>query len=441
MIYDYARIVYAVIAPVIFPEGFAIGSSGHKSNALEIERDGKGSPVIRGSSVAGLLRAKAEVSGLFDDVCDFYFGAALNRGEERCQSNLVFYDTAIQNGTEENMHNLINRHTGSVSLENKGLFSIERVAPGSRGNLFFCLYSDSTMENKAQELLAFLTKCLNGGVLLGGNSNRGMGRCLLETDQVFIRKFDLADVQDAAAYLDLIYSEKRTVRQCDSVKCDPDQSSFKIELTLTIPPGQDLLCSEGNDAYPVSVRKADKKEYWKIPGSSLRGIFKGWFSRLAAKDGCVLTDNVNTYLIRRDQKEHEKEILEDDCVLDLFGSLEQKGRLHIADAYSSASAVSSKDVQNRTHVVIDRFTGGTNDGKLFENRVLLSSGNHTFTTVITIVNATEKDVLYLQKTLQALHMGLLRVGSSKASGRLRISAIKILANPENLPFETQMKDF
>lgn len=440
MIYDYSRIVYAVIANIFFPEGFAIGSSGRKSNALEIERDGKGSPVIRGSSVAGLLRSKAEACGLFDDVCDFYFGAPLNRGEERRQSNLVFYDTVIQSGTEENMHNLINRHTGSVSLENKGLFSIERVAPGSKGELFFCLFSDSTMGRKDQELLGFLTKSLNGGILLGGNSNRGMGRCLLEEDQVYIRKFDLANAQDAAAYLDLIYAEKRELRQCDCVKCDQDQSSFKIEVSLMIPPGQDLLCSEGSDAYPVSVRKADGNEYWKIPGSSLRGIFKGWFSRLAAKDGCALSDNIDTYLVRQDQKIHESEILEDDCILDLFGSLEQKGRLHITDAYSSHT-VSSWDVQKRSHVVIDRFTGGTNDGKLFENKVLLSSGKHTFKTMITIANATEKDTLYLQKTLQALHVGLLRIGSSKASGRLSVTSIKILSNPGNLHFGTTMKDF
>ena len=39
------EIAYAVELPVVFPEGFSIGSSSKNGNMTSIERNGKGMPV------------------------------------------------------------------------------------------------------------------------------------------------------------------------------------------------------------------------------------------------------------------------------------------------------------------------------------------------------------------------------------------------------------
>ena len=438
MMIDNAGTVYAVIAPLIFPEGFSIGSGNGKSNALEIERNGHDKPVIRGTSVAGLLRAETESDPQFKEDVETYFGAPLLSGDERRESRLIFSDTELNAGSSESMHNLMSRHTGSISQENKGLFSVEKVSPGTCGDLFFRLRSEPSMEEKDEQLIGFLAECLNDGIRIGGNSNRGGGRCLLRENRIFVRKFDLGKAEDAADYLDLMYAEKREIRTFREIEPVSMHDRFAVEVTLRIPSGQDLLCSEGSEMFPAVIKKADDKEYWKIPGSTLRGIFKGWIARLAAREGEKLSDSAQRYLERGNRKEVKAPNLPEDPIQDLFGSLEKKGRIHFSDAYSSRPADKEMDARKRSHVVIDRFTGGTNDGKLFQNSVLIAS-DIRFLTEISILEANEKEVRWLQQTLQALNLGLIRVGSSKSSGRMEITDITVSANPAHYEFNTEMK--
>ena len=106
------KTVYAVIAPVVFPEGFSVCSGG-KSNALEIERNGEGVPVLRGTSIAGVLRSAVDA-----EFRELYFGKALENGSDRQESALVFHDLAFADLSSVSMHNQICRHTGAVSEEN-----------------------------------------------------------------------------------------------------------------------------------------------------------------------------------------------------------------------------------------------------------------------------------------------------------------------------------
>ncbi|MBO7329091.1 MAG: hypothetical protein J6W00_10025, partial [Lentisphaeria bacterium] len=164
-----------------------------------------------------------------------------------------------------------------------------------------------------------------------------------------------------------------------------------------------------------------------------------WFSRLAARDGKKLVDSVERYrnegAVKTDQLYANGE---DDVISSLFGSHEKRGRIHIADAYSTQPVDDpAADTQYRPHVAIDRFSGGTNDGKLFSNYVL--AGNVKFTTVITIAAPNADEIGYLQKTLQALHCGVLRLGSSKAAGRLEILSYEVTATSDGAEFALNLK--
>lgn len=440
MIDDEIKVVYAMYIPLVFPEGFAIGGQKGSSNFSEIERNGENQPVIRGTTLAGLLRSAAEDEPAFDEVLEDYFGYPLDSGLGRGESRLIFSDSAVINySTNISTHNLINRHTSSTLTLGKGLFSLERVSAGAQADVFIRLNSDGRNEEKDRELLNFLAGQLNGGIFIGGSSNRGVGRCLVRGNQIGLARFDMRDADSVANYLDMLYFDQKTSDFFKPISIPESSQKFQIKVTLQIPKGQDLLCGAGSAEFPVSVFSADGKEYWKIPGSSLRGVFRNWMSRLAARDGERLSDNVEQYIT-----DGERDVLtlhkNNDAILDLFGSLNQRGRIHFCDAISSRP-VERKDEQKRFHVVIDRFTGGTNDGKLFSNTVLVSSDNLKFETEISIDKPEQKEVIWLQKALQALHLGLIRLGSSKASGRLEVSSINILANPKNLIFETIKKDF
>ena len=439
MIDDQIKMIYAVQIPLVFPEGFSIGGANGSSNAAEIDRNGAGIPVIRGTSLAGILRSAAENEAAFEDVVFDYFGYPLERDWERGESRLIFSDCAVQCGTDTSTHNLINRHTGSTSTLNKGLFSMERVVPGAKCTVGIRLNSNGKDPQKDCELLKFIAEYLNGGCFIGGRHNRGIGRCQVENNCFMLAGFDMSKVEDAAAYLDFMYSNSNSSAKFREVKITEYAGNFRLKAVFRIPAGEDLLCGTSSEAIPDSIISADGKEYWKIPGSSLRGVFKAWFSRLVARDGEKLADSAEEYLASGEHK--NVEINKQDMITDLFGSLEKRGRIHIGDALSNRSANHNTDEQKRTHVVIDRFTGGTNDGKLFFNTVLVSSNNLTFECMISIAGPTQKELDLLKNTLQALHLGLIRVGSSKSSGRLEVAGMEILSIPDGLEFNTQLKGF
>jgi hypothetical protein len=81
----------------------------------------------------------------------------------------------------------------------------------------------------------------------------------------------------------------------------------------------------------------------------------------------------------------------------------------------------------RAHVAVDRITGGASEGFFFTNSVL--SGEVKFPVTITVQDPGEDEVRWLRSTLRALHVGILRVGSSKAGGRLRLAGEVKAAGP------------
>jgi hypothetical protein len=73
-------------------------------------------------------------------------------------------------------------------------------------------------------------------------------------------------------------------------------------------------------------------------------------------------------------------------------------------------------------VAVDRFSGGANEGALFFNQVLTGT-RLVFPITMVLSSPREKEVQWLVKTLRALHLGILSVGSSKSGGRLEIKSI------------------
>ena len=113
-----------------------------------------------------------------------------------------------------------------------------------------------------------------------------------------------------------------------------------------------------------------------------------------------------------------------DCpIANLFGSLFLAGRIHFSDALSIKDTAKSYIEQSRMHVAVDRITGGAADSMLFDNTVLVGPDSKTtpiFEVTIRVTQPTESEVRWLRKTIVALDLGLLRLGSSKSSGRIEL---------------------
>lgn len=431
---------YRLSLELVFPEGVSAGEES-QGNRLTLARDGKGRFVLRGSALAGTLRhawASHQNVDTNHEMVTCWFGYACNE-DEGLASPFAVADCRLDIGSTDvvlRTHNTINRHTGSVM--SGGLFEIESLPPGTTASATMTLKSD---QEDTVSFLTWIAETLDGGITLGGRSARGIGRVKLQgTPRLLCCRPD--DAEQLAAWLDDQYeiSAGRTPKSGEPIEISGASGKrLTASLILSTPRGQDVLPGDGqgldHELEPRRVLDAKGKERYCIPGSALKGIMRSWCSRLAAREGYTVADSAERHRQRTAQGEklsgndlawgfvenpEEREHYQNDpdgvsCpIMKLFGSAYAAGRLHIADAFARNGASETP----RMHVAIDRFSGGANEGMLFDNTVLSDA---VFDVSLTLQNPTETEAAWLAKTIRAIDMGLLRVGSSKASGRLALA--------------------
>lgn len=428
---------YRIFGKISFPEGLAVGEE-RDSNTVAIARNGKGEAVLRGTSLTGAIRNSLKENGVPCDVIEQWFGKALETDESESFGSLVrVSDVVLETGNSEvRVHNMIDRHSGAVA--DKALFSVQLLPPETAGCLLIYIQPPKGVD--ASFILRALSNALNGELLLGGNRNRGIGR--MDASMLKVLKVNVDTAEGFAKWQDVRYNDRcgKFTDEGESLVGEDLKYKLNLSLDLRIPAGEDLVVGygttmEGEQSAPQKVCKADGKMYWRIPGSTFRGIFRAWMTRLAKKDGFELRyqkqDDNNPDLIGWggiNSLEERKNIqnnpaLLNDPILDLFGSLYKRGRIHFSDAYSVAEAKTG-NLQQRKHVAIDAFSGGFVNGALFTNSVLV--GNVCFKLNVSLIASQnletwKREVLWLKKTLNALNLGIISVGSSKGSGLLEIA--------------------
>ena len=447
--------IHLLVLPLQFPTGLAAGAGG-EYNRLHLARNGRGQPVLRGTALAGVLRhAYCREMGLTssDKSVAKFFGEALDGEAHGKPSAFRINDCILETGgssSVERTHHLRNRHSKTVA--EGGLFSMESCPPGTSTTAYLWL-TENAEGNGSKEFLSRIVAIINSGICLGGQSARGIGIMQLSSDAK-LRTFNLSDIEEHVAMLDIDHqlrsSPNFTIHGASSLTgLVADRPVLQIELQLRVPRGQDILVGDGagleRDTEPQRVTGANGKKYWRIPGSTFRGLFRAWITKLAAKAGKVVADsydrrmkfsssnsprtdelngeNLGRCFLPEGQRSLVAPVIE--CpIASLFGSLYQSSRIHFSDALVDADASGSKySEQARMHVAVDRITGGAAESLLFNNSVLTYSEvdcSEPFLVKIRVDRPTLEEIDWIKKTIVALDIGILRVGSSKSSGRLEL---------------------
>ena len=448
--------VHTLSFQLVFPAGIAAGE-GSEYNVLRIARNGSGEPVLRGSSLAGVLRHAWMTNGADDaPSVDEIFGFAANdsRAEtDGVDSALKVADCRLNIGHGQHVertHHLRNRHTKSVVK--RGLFSLQACPPLTTTQVVLWLNDQSESGSAGRKFMEFVVNRISAGMTFGGSSARGLGYAEIDGKAKY-KCYDLGSLDDHAQYFDdhrVWRSSGAMPANCEEIEPQTiDFETAKITLKLGIPRGQDLLIGDGkgvdHEIEPQRVVAIDGMTYWRIPGASLRGALRSWISRLAARDGEVVADSLErlqTSQVLADEikaddlgwcflpqksrfplGEDEKNPIT--CpVARLFGSLMTAGRIHIPDCFSPTEATDDdsllKSEQVRMHVAVDRITGGAAESMLFQNTVLTHSKNLQFEVTILVDKPSEKELDWIRRSIIALDLGVLRMGSSKSSGRLAL---------------------
>lgn len=437
-------IVHRLVIPVLFPEGVSPGA-GRDGNSSILALDGRGKPLLRGTAIAGALRHAWEHQHPNDD-STYWFGASAGT-DSHCASPLKVLDAPFEAPTEQRMHNAMDRHRGAV--RDNALFTVASISADCRTSVVLHITSDRDphVVDRVKIFLAEILSFISDGMTFGGNVARGIGRATL--DPVFkpkLRSFDLSDIEQHGAWLD----EQRQIAENP-----PDTGTIldtnaetgdilKITFKLHVAPGQDVLIGGLNLDGVLEQQQcvaSNGKEYFRIPGSSMKGVLRSWISRLAARESIPIADHVGRFelaLPHERTKAHDpgwgfadeatrRAWIADPSnvacpIMKLFGSFYAKGRLHCSDA----RVLKTTPPAARSHVSIDRISGGASEGFLFQTRVMEAASN-AFEFVVTIDRPTEQESKWLMQTLKAIDLGVLRIGSTKGSGRLKL-ADKVLAS-------------
>ena len=166
----------------------------------------------------------------------------------------------------------------------------------------------------------------------------------------------------------------------------------QADVKITLEPVDPVLIKsgyatiDGEDMVPVSTFKDGKRVYY-FPGSSLKGALRSHLERIArtVHPGRVCVPYYDdkkkgSIPIPVPSEEHSygcgyvvsgnttSLLYANSCaVCRMFGSLKFGGRFSIGDAYPSENPT----LESRNGVGIDRFTGGTVRGVLFDLQVLV----------------------------------------------------------------------
>ncbi|RDD30900.1 hypothetical protein CR161_09415 [Prosthecochloris sp. ZM] len=413
------------------------GGEGEGFANMKILRDPKnGGPLLPGTSLTGALRShladilfgyradeQQEVSRLFGSV---------RSHDDGSQSPLIVFDSfgKLPDGLDVEIRDgvAIDSKTGTAEPNHK--FDVEVLPAGIVFPVRFELIVEQSKDES--ELLMLLAKTLeglsNGDISLGMRRSRGLGA--VNAYQWRARRFDL-DTQEGwiqwvtsdhdnpiasdVPYYDSPFQAIQTVYHelpQDGERVDR-RKRVVIEADLAIQGGL-LVRSPGTDAVAPDVIHLHSAERPVLPGTSLAGAMRAHALRISQ---CVRREDACEWIDR------------------LFGPrIEKKMVSHSKQPSASRLRISESSIENpafrlQTRIAIDRFTGGTVTGALFEEQ-LLAGG--TFTVRFELRNPLEGEVGLLLLLLRDLLSGEIPVGGSASVGRgmLRGKATLYLANGE-----------
>ena len=210
----------------------------------------------------------------------------------------------------------------------------------------------------------------------------------------------------------------------------------QADVKITLEPVDPVLIKsgyatiDGADMVPVSTFKEGKRIYY-FPGSSLKGALRSHLERIARtlhpgrvcipyydprrstpvpvpseehSYGCGYSASGNTTSL----------IYANSCaVCRMFGSLKFGGRFSIGDAYPSEDPT----LETRNGVGIDRFTGGTVSGVLFDLQVLVDG---KFEADLRLTNFELWQLAALNLLLMDMEDAIITIGSGRSRGLGRI---------------------
>lgn len=351
----------------------SISSGEQEKTDADVILDETGEPVIPGSSLAGALlayskgfMAKEELYRLFGAPKGGEPGSVSDR-----QSRLFCYDTVLQNvvtGIRDGVklgENKTPEHKSKYEMqivERDAEFRI-RIEIIQRQD---CLTEKDTIQNAWNKDMLWIKRWIQGfntGELrIGGKANRGFGR--LDIESARAKKFNMEESREYLEWLDWHWDDENAFAQTEGINVTHDSNChvglehvlevpFRIPYTLLVRSYSTAFTKKDSLPDYGQLTVKDEGEQAVIPGTSLAGAFRSHIAKI-----------VNQIAHLHSWEKAQKKLAQ------YFGTWvteeNRKDDLQASKIIFEEIKIEGGHGLPQTRNAIDRFTGGTIEGALFE---------------------------------------------------------------------------
>lgn len=377
----------------------------------------EGKALLTGASLAGALRCYLKeydflmAERLFGKVAEEENGA-----EKESVQSLLIIDDALGCSPETELRDSVAIDPKTRTAEAKKKFDLELLTAGTEFPLTFELLVLKDQEAELRQALAIVLKGLqNGEIPLGRRKRRGYGRCRVYKWTVLC--YNVTTPQGLIAWLEGDLSNQK---QCNDIgvllnTTIPDKSRTEcvLEGIFSIDGSLLIRSSLGEADEPDFIHLRSKRNNQKTPilsGTSLAGALRSRALRIAntlGKDGYAITNDLFGYRHRKEEKRKKT----------------TASRMWVEETIIQAP---EELVQTRTK--IDRFTGGTYPGMLFQEQFIAGWENTRVQVRLTLSKPQDGEVGLLLLLLKDLWTGDLPLGGGSSIGRGRLRGEKAILN-------------
>ncbi|MCP4217946.1 MAG: hypothetical protein GY765_25105 [bacterium] len=431
-----------------------IGSGRSDATEMDLQLDGNGKVLIPATSLVGVLRHGIQLDDSLDAKLNDFWGFCekpdkLDTSESSetkgRRSRLFCADlTCDTEKTEISIRDGIAIDSATGMVKENAKYDYEVLEPGPGFSLYMEIKIDDSMDgNFAKKMLATIVEKLESGNMhIGAKTNNGLGKIRLV--KRCVRGYDLSKKEDVQSWFAGLASGGFDSRRYELPAGFGDSAGkmFVIEAAMRLDNSFIIRSYSDDPALPDAVSLKSGTNF-VISGSSLKGAMRSRAERIlntlrplvAASGGSprakgrLFPPRVAGPLEPQRPlwgSELEPTVRGGSDTIPtgpadaLFGYVDEssntklKGRLRVDEVI-----LPEMQPETQTRIKIDRFTGGTIEGALFESMPLFTDGNekNCFRLRFEIADYTPAEAGLLLLVLKDLWTGDLAVGGEKNVGR------------------------
>lgn len=396
-----------------------LGSGEDENSDIDVLRDWNGRPFIPGSALAGVLRHY--LGGILPskDIVEEVFG---KKQQDSTQSLIYFYDAEIKNQPQIQIRDGVEIDNLTKTAKEKRKYDYEVLEARNtfefRTELIIREKHNASLKKIEKLLYLMLNALKNGKIRIGGKTRRGFGKVELEGIKLLI--LDMNKPEDRNKWINFNWdfegnSDIEALNHNELVIKDIPVTTIKVKFSLPY----SLIIKH----YSAAPEVEDMEHLFSaskpvIPGTSWTGALRHAIENIGREIG--KKDEINILL------------------KGLFGFVDETNKnAEASRIYIEESIIENPISLSYTRNKVDRFTGGTVERALFDERPVFNKGDTEVHLNIHIKEGEDAEIGLLLLAIRDLWYGIQTIGGDASIGRGILEGKQLTVNGTKINLENR----